>query len=215
MRLLLIRHGQTSSNVNALLDTAPPGPGLTEVGSEQAAALPGALNQERIDAIYASTLIRTQLTAAPLAHALGLSVRVRAGLREVGAGELEMRGDAAAKHEFLSTVFGWAAGELDVPMPGGADGRQTLADFDAVIAEIVASGYGSVAVFSHGAVIRLWVAARVANVQLPWVRSHPLANAGVVRLDGQPAGGWYMQSWSGTESSAADGPAGQADWSGG
>jgi release factor glutamine methyltransferase len=38
VRLLLIRHGQTPSNVLGLLDTAPPGPGLTDLGVEQAAA---------------------------------------------------------------------------------------------------------------------------------------------------------------------------------
>lgn len=32
MRLLLIRHGETPTNVGYLLDTAVPGPGLTEIG---------------------------------------------------------------------------------------------------------------------------------------------------------------------------------------
>lgn len=71
MRLLLVRHGQTPSNVRFLLDTAVPGPGLTELGERQAAALPEALAGEDIDALYASTLTRAQLTAAPLAGARG------------------------------------------------------------------------------------------------------------------------------------------------
>jgi len=50
-----------------------------------------------IEAIYASTLVSTQQTAAPLAAAHGLDVRVRAGLREVSAGELEMRFDDVAR----------------------------------------------------------------------------------------------------------------------
>ncbi|MCM1975585.1 histidine phosphatase family protein, partial [Streptomyces sp. G1] len=37
MRLLLVRHGQTPTNVDYLLDTAVPGPGLTELGLAQAA----------------------------------------------------------------------------------------------------------------------------------------------------------------------------------
>ena len=40
MRLLLVRHGQTPSNVAGLLDTALPGPGLTALGTRQAAAIP-------------------------------------------------------------------------------------------------------------------------------------------------------------------------------
>ena len=74
MRLMLIRHGQTPSNVLGLLDTNPPGPGLTDLGIRQAAALPATLAGCRIDAIYASNQPRAQLTAQPLAAARGLPV---------------------------------------------------------------------------------------------------------------------------------------------
>ena len=97
MRLILVRHGQTSSNISRALDTTEPGPDLTNLGRAQAAALPRMLDGTPIEAIYASTLVRTQQTAAPLAAAHGLDVQVRAGLREVSAGELEMRFDAVAR----------------------------------------------------------------------------------------------------------------------
>lgn len=90
MRLYLIRHGQTPSNVQRLLDTGEPGPGLTELGRQQAEALPEALAGAGIEALYASSLVRTQLTARPLADALGLEPAIRPGLREIGAGDLEM-----------------------------------------------------------------------------------------------------------------------------
>ncbi|MFE6992907.1 histidine phosphatase family protein, partial [Streptomyces pharetrae] len=90
MRLLLVRHAQTPSNVKFLLDTAVPGPGLTELGERQAAALSEALAGQDIEAVYASTMIRTQLTAAPFAAARGLDVHVRDGIRELSAGDLEM-----------------------------------------------------------------------------------------------------------------------------
>ncbi|MCU1510800.1 MAG: histidine phosphatase, partial [Arthrobacter sp.] len=54
MRLLLIRHGQTPGNVLGQLDTAHPGPGLTELGERQAAALARSLTNEQIDLLYAS-----------------------------------------------------------------------------------------------------------------------------------------------------------------
>ena len=104
MRLLLIRHGQTPSNVLGLLDTAPPGPGLTDLGVEQAAALPATLADQRIDLIAASVQPRARLTAAPLAAARGLQVLVRDGLCEVPAGDLEMRGDEDAVRTYLTTV---------------------------------------------------------------------------------------------------------------
>ena len=35
MRLILVRHGQSPSNIERLLDTTSPGPSLTELGLEQ------------------------------------------------------------------------------------------------------------------------------------------------------------------------------------
>ena len=37
--LILLRHGQTTSNVDRLLDTRLPGAALTELGQEQALSL--------------------------------------------------------------------------------------------------------------------------------------------------------------------------------
>ena len=64
LRIFLIRHGQTPGNVLGQLDTAHPGPGLTQLGERQAAALARSLANEEIGLLYASTLLRTQLTAA-------------------------------------------------------------------------------------------------------------------------------------------------------
>ncbi|MFE5921392.1 histidine phosphatase family protein [Streptomyces sp. NPDC056468] len=213
MRLLLVRHGQTPANVDYLLDTAVPGAGLTALGEQQAAALPAALADEDIDALYASTLIRTQLTAAPLAAARGLEVLVRDGIREVFAGDLEMlRGDTEAGHAYMKTVFAWAAGDTDLRIPGGESGTEVLARYDSVVAEAAESGAGAVAMVSHGAVIRMWTAARAANVDVPFAAAHPLDNTGVVVLDGAPDSGWKALSWAGAVVTPAgdSGPAGQA-----
>ncbi|MFD5544466.1 histidine phosphatase family protein [Streptomyces sp. NPDC127079] len=213
MRLLLIRHGQTPANVAYLLDTAVPGPGLTPLGERQAAALPAALADEDIEALYVSTLTRTRLTAAPLAAALGLEPIVRDGIREVSAGDLEMLpGHSAAGEEYMRTVFAWAAGDTGLRMPGGETGTEALARYDAVVAEAAASGAGTVAMISHGAAIRMWTAARAANVDVPYAASRPLDNTGVVILEGSPTDGWKALSWEGAvvEPTGDSGPTGEA-----
>ncbi|WP_342023856.1 histidine phosphatase family protein [Arthrobacter citreus] len=201
MRLILIRHGQTPSNVDHFLDTAVPGPGLTELGLEQAAALPEALAGEPIDAVYASNLVRTQLTAAPLAAALGLPVEVRAGLREVSAGSLEMRNDREAITGYLKTVYSWVKGDLDVHMPGGPDGHETFDRFDAVIAELRAAGLSTPVVVSHGAMIRAWCSSRAANVEPDFIVDNALSNTGVAVMEspggGGAAGPWKLLTWMG------------------
>ncbi|MET7365814.1 histidine phosphatase family protein [Streptomyces sp. NPDC005566] len=208
MRLLLIRHGQTPSNLGHFLDTARPGPGLTPLGLRQAAELPAALADEEIQALYASTLVRTQLTAAPLAAERGLEVRIRDGIRELSAGTLEMRADQVAVAEYLTTAFAWSAGDTARRMAGGESGAEALARFDAVVAEAASAAgpahtgtvahSGTVALISHGAAIRMWTAARAQNVSVEFAAARALDNTGVVVVEGTPEDGWKALSWAGT-----------------
>ncbi|PVU82660.1 histidine phosphatase family protein [Cellulomonas sp. WB94] len=197
MRLILVRHGQTSSNVAGLLDTDEPGAGLTGLGLEQAAALPGVLGAEPIEVLYASTLLRTQQTVAPLASFLGLEIRIRDGLREVRAGSLEMLGDEASVQTYLTTSFAWSSGDLHARMPGAESGAEVFARYDAVVAEIAASGAGTAAIVSHGSVIRTWTAARAENVTADFAARNALANTGAVVLEGSPSAGWRALTWEG------------------
>ncbi|WP_416969542.1 histidine phosphatase family protein [Streptomyces sp. 4F14] len=215
MRLLLIRHGQTPSNLTHLLDTTEPGPGLTPLGQKQAEALPATLAGERIGALYASTLHRTRLTAAPLAAATGLDVQVRDGIRELSAGDLEMRGDGEAVAAYLATAFAWSSGDTARRMPGGENGVEALARFDAVVLEAAGSGADTVALVGHGAAIRMWVAARARNVDAEYAARHPLANTGVVVLTGSPAEGWRVLRWEDTPLGPPDPEADAVDATGG
>jgi len=200
MRLLLIRHGQTPANVRGELDTAAPGPALTDLGRAQAAAVPDALAAERIDGIYASRLVRTQQTAAPLARVRGEMHRVvLPGVHEIEAGDLEGRTDEEAVRAYLDAVWAWAAGELDVRMPGGGDGHEFYGRFDADLARVAAEHDpdATVAVFSHGAAIRVWTAARATNIPRDLPGRRHLDNTGVVALTGSPRDGWLLTHWAG------------------
>ena len=200
MRLLLIRHGQTPGNVLGQLDTAHPGPGLTALGERQAAALARSLANEQIDLLYASTLIRTQVTAAPLASLRGLEVEVLEGLREIEAGSLEKLTDKESHLRYLGTVFGWAAGELHRRMPAGPSGHDFFERYDASITQIAAAAAATgdaatVAVVSHGAAIRVWAGLRAGNVEAGFAARHVLANTGIVALEGDPDAGWRLIHW--------------------
>ena len=200
MRLLLIRHGQTPGNVLGQLDTAHPGPGLTELGERQAAALARSLANEQIDFLYASTLIRTQITATPLATVRGLKIEVLEGLREIEAGSLEKLTDKESHLRYLGTVFGWADGELHRRMPAGPSGHDFFERYDASIARIAATAAtsgdaGTVAVVSHGAAIRVWAGLRASNMEAGFAARHVLANTGIVALEGDPDAGWRLIHW--------------------
>lgn len=206
MRLLLIRHGQTPSNVLGLLDTAVPGPGLTDLGRQQAAALPESLTDYPIDAIYVSSQTRAQLTAAPIAADRGMQVRIRDGIREIGAGDLEMLGDDRSVRTYQQTIRRWMSGELDLPMPGGPTGAEILERFDAVVSEVAAAlraevgPDGSAVLVAHGAILRLWATVRasdLASMEGALGREHSLHNTGMIVVDSHPDGGWRLVSWAG------------------
>lgn len=214
MRLHLVRHGQTPSNLISALDTAAPGAPLTAEGRRQAEAVGQVLAAEPLDAVYASTLDRARATAAEIARPHGLEVQVREGLREVLAGELEMRTDPASVHRYLGTMVAWASGDLDAEMPGGESGRATLDRFDAVVDELLSSGARTVAVVSHGAMIRLWSLARAANLDPATAGRRSLDNTGVVTLEQDGATGWYATRWQDevvphATAAGGDGPGGE------
>ncbi|PRY09063.1 histidine phosphatase family protein [Kineococcus rhizosphaerae] len=201
MRLFLVRHGQTQSNVDHLLDTAVPGADLSPLGRDQAAALVQTLGERGIGAITASTLVRTQQTAAPLAAHLGLDVAVADGLREIEAGDLEMLGDDDSVRRYLEVVAAWLHGDLSVAEPGAEDGHAFFARYDAAVAAALAAaraaGVDTLALVSHGAAIRTWAGSRVRNVSPEFVVATGLENTGVVELEGGPEDGWTCVRWMG------------------
>jgi probable phosphoglycerate mutase len=199
MRILLVRHGQTPANVRGELDTAAPGPGLTELGTRQAEAVVEALGHESIAAIYVSKLRRTHETAAPLAAALGLTPIELPGTHEIEAGDIEGLSDHASVRVYMATVFAWGSGDPSVSMPGGPDGHTFFARFDDAIAGIAAAhpADATIVVVSHGAAIRVWTGSRVRNLGEGFTAENHLENTGVVVIEGSPDAGWTALSWAG------------------
>ena len=54
-----------------------------------------------------------------------------------------------------------------------------------------------VAMVSHGAAIRMWVAARASNIDVGFASEHALNNTGIVIVEGSPADGWKALTWEG------------------
>lgn len=197
MRLILIRHGQTPNNVAGALDTAFPGAGLTDLGLAQAAAIPSALADEDIAAVYASPLMRTQLTGHPLALERGFEVQVRDGIEEVTAGKLEMRSDAEAVQDYIGRLGAWMQRDLAHSVPGGQTGHEFYDRFDRAVTAI-ADDHGrndTVVAFSHGAAIRVYTAL-VTQVDPEEAARLWIHNTGMAMLEGHPDDGWDLVQWS-------------------
>ena len=201
LRLVLVRHGQTPSNVVGSLDSRPPGPSLTDLGRQQAVAVAESLAGLPVVAVYASVAVRAQETAAPIAAAHGLPVQVVEGIHEAFVGDLECRNDPESLAAFLAVFHRWTRSlELDVPMPGGESAQQVLDRFLPVVADIRARHQdGVVVLVSHGAAIRISSFALSPNVSAELADQHLLHNAGRVVLEADPTSPtrWRCLEWAG------------------
>lgn len=198
MRIHLIRHGQIPSNVTGALDTTVPGPSLTAVGQTQATALVERLKEVTLDGIWASTIVRTQETASPLAAARDLDVNVLDGLREISAGDMEMSINAQDRHTYHQVITRWILGDLDVPLANGETGHEVLERFENSLAHIEASGVQEVAVVAHGAIISFWAGYRCKGMTKELFSQYPVVNTGILVAD-KIGDDWVARSWMGAK----------------
>lgn len=190
MRLILIRHGQTDSNVQRLLDTAHPGAPLNELGLQQAAGLVETLGHEPAEAIYASTLTRAQQTAAPLAEHWGLEVQVIDGIHEILAGVEEMSADWTG---YVRVLESWSPENLDVGLEGGETARQFLTRYHRAVQEIEQSGHEVAALVSHGAALRVFGLTVAPGLRRELAAE--LLNTEWITMEGSTADGWSIRQW--------------------
>lgn len=201
-RLILVRHGQSHSNVARRLDTRPPGADLTDIGRQQAREFarsrpgpPGLLLH--------SVAHRAAQTAAEIGHEWSRPAIEVEGIHEVQAGDLEDRDDDDAIAQFNSVYRRWHHGELDVAMPGGETGTHVLDRYLPVVADLrrrLLDGdnpNGDIIVVSHGAAIRL-VAATLARVDKSFVLENHLGNIETIVLSPLPGDAWHCLQWGST-----------------
>jgi probable phosphomutase (TIGR03848 family) len=154
--LVLIRHGHTDT-AGKRLSGWTPGVHLSARGREQAERMVERLEGVKIDAIVSSPLERCRETAAPLARARRLPVRIRRAWIEVGYGDWTGRSISQLRRTRLWRTVMHAPS--NVRFPGGESLLEVQAR--AVHAALdVAREHprGMVAIVSHADVIRLLVA---------------------------------------------------------
>lgn len=192
--LTLVRHAQSAGNASGLIDTSTPGPELTPQGWCQAALAAGPMSANRYDGVYASTMLRTQQTAAPTAQALGEPVEALPGLREIEAGDYEGQPEPSAK-AFMGVLSRWLEGDRSARIPGSIDGNEFQTRFTDAVQHIYDSDELNPIAFSHGGAIMLWVLMNVRNPDKSLLTSKQLPNLGRVVVTGNPSGGWTMTDW--------------------
>lgn len=197
-RLVLLRHGQSHSNVERCLDTRPPGAPLTPAGSAQARDF--ARGFDRAGMLVHSVATRAAQTAAVLGEVWGIPPREVEGIHEAQVGDLEMRNDDEAVDAFKRVYERWHSGDLDAALPGGETGAQVLGRYVPVLTDLRMryldndDWHADIVVVSHGAAIRL-AAAKLAGVDGSFVVEHHIGNAESVVLAPITDGRWSCVQW--------------------
>jgi broad specificity phosphatase PhoE len=156
LMLYLLRHGQTEFSRENCFCGGGLDPDLTEDGHAMAAAFSAAYRRLPWQAIYTSSLRRTQSTARPLATAVGLPLEIRADLREIGYGEWEGKDIETVSHEYHDDYLRWTADPAWYPPTGGEPAVAIASRGMRVIEEIQRSfKSGNVLLVSHKATIRI------------------------------------------------------------
>jgi broad specificity phosphatase PhoE len=155
LKIYLLRHGETTYSQRGAYCGALDAE-LTSEGKQMAQFFADAYRSMPWAGVYASPMKRAIATAQPLCDALGLTMQIRDGLREISYGAWEDQALDYVRQHYEQDYLRWQTDPAWNPPTGGETAIQIAARALPVITEIE-SGYkaGNVLVVSHKATIRI------------------------------------------------------------
>jgi broad specificity phosphatase PhoE len=181
--LLLVRHGQTDSNVRKLLHGHGDVP-LTERGIAQAALIAARLAREvGIVALYASPLERAHHTARVIGEAIGHAPILHRGLREINFGAVEGLTVEEAWERFPHLrPTEERRYDLELQWPEGESRRGFRERAHATLRELLARHRGEmILVVAHGGIINAGVSMLLREESPTWGR-YEVGNCSLTQL---------------------------------
>lgn len=155
LKIYLLRHGETTYSQRGAfcgdLDVE-----LTSEGAQMAQLFAQAYRSIPWADVYVSPMKRAIATAQPLCDALGLTMQLRDGLREIGYGAWEDQELDTVRQLYQEDYLRWQTDPAWNPPTGGETAIQIAARALPVITEIESKyNNGNVLVVSHKATIRI------------------------------------------------------------
>ena len=119
MKLILVRHGETSWNKERRVQGSDSDIELNDTGLEQARKVASFLKNEPIDAIFSSPMQRARATAEAIASYHQVPVEFDQGLKELNVGELEGMFAANLRTTFSQFLMQWWQDGGATKLPSG------------------------------------------------------------------------------------------------
>lgn len=184
--LTIVRHGQTSANIDGVWHGSTNTP-LTDHGRSQAAAAAAFIqsNYQPIRWVYASPLDRAHHTAAAIAEPLGLTPEIDTDLVEYDLGEWEGLSFDALYHE--KKLFDNMKSDPDYRPHGGESPKQVGDRLVAAFRRIANRHPGErVVVVGHGGALSIAFGVLLDNDYSSWTRMMKNCAITELLLDPQP-----------------------------
>jgi len=132
---------------------------LSPLGMSQAEAVAAWLKDTKLDALYASPMLRVQQTLTPLAKQRGMQPELMPGLREVDFGDWTGNRWDEVQVKFGVSAFDWLEIIESNGIPNGESVQGIMTRVQECLLQIVnAHPHQRVAVFCHGGIIRVMIA---------------------------------------------------------
>lgn len=198
-QLILIRHGESTSNVRRIATSAVEGYPLTDRGRSQAAAVGRRLSELVVDHIYCSPIQRARETAQIVGGFVGgAAISVRPGLEEIDVGIHEGRAEDEATLDAVTNFERWLSfGDLGHGFEGGENGLQAATRVSAVLTDLARRHDGGTAVVvSHGGALALSLVRLCHNVTAKFASANLLDNCSAVEVSVTEEV-WTGLSWAG------------------
>ncbi|MCL2564071.1 MAG: GNAT family N-acetyltransferase [Oscillospiraceae bacterium] len=158
-KLYLIRHAEAEGNLYRRIHGHYDSP-ITDLGMKQIAALGERFDGLKIDAVYASDLVRAQTTARALSVPRNLEIRLRPDIREVSMGRWEDETWASVERIEPNQLAAFSTDPARWDLNGTNESFAGLTNrIGVAITEIAATHPGqTVAIVTHGNAIRALLA---------------------------------------------------------
>lgn len=119
MKLILVRHGETSWNKERRVQGSDSDIELNDTGLEQARKVANFLKDEPIDVIFSSPMQRARATAEAIASYHQVPVEFDQGLKELNVGELEGMSATNLRTTFSQFLMQWWQNGGATKLPSG------------------------------------------------------------------------------------------------
>jgi len=190
--IYLIRHGESTVDLEHRLTCKQHAGSLTTYGRKQARLVGNWLAHKQITHIYNSPFERAQQTAAIIGELINVKPKTNVDLAEADCGELEGRTDTYSWGRWEAIYKQWKRADWDATYPDGENYRQVYTRLHRAIQQ---AEYGdNVALITHGSIVQAVVPYLCVNAAA-LQRVDPISHTGIVVLAPFVAGRYACEAW--------------------